>query len=71
VTTPVPSTIESKEKTKKVLVGGRKEHTEKAYKECYSSARLLRYYIRHTKEYPSPIVEIHEYLKEKGYAHPH
>jgi len=43
---------------------------EKAYKECYLGARLLRYHIKKHYGISIPHNKIHAYLREKGYAHP-
>jgi putative transposase len=47
-----------------------KDIIERAYKECYLGARLLRYHIKKHYKISLPHNKIHAYLREKGYAHP-
>jgi putative transposase len=47
-----------------------KDIIERAYKECYLGARLLRYHIKKHYRISLPHNKIHAYLREKGYAHP-
>jgi putative transposase len=47
-----------------------KDIIERAYKECYLGARLLRYHIIKHYRVSIPHNKIHAYLKEKGHAHP-
>jgi putative transposase len=63
-------TLNPNRRPKTYLTEEEKDIIEKAYKECYLGARLLRVHIAKHYGIPIPHNKIHAYLKEKGHAHP-
>jgi len=63
-------TLNPNRRPKTYLTEEEKNIIERAYNESYLGARMLRYHIARHYNVSIPHNKIHEYLKEKGYAHP-
>lgn len=63
-------TLNMKRRPKTYLTNEEKEIIERAYRESFLGARLLRYHIKKRYGHNISHRKIHEYLMEKGYAKP-